>query len=122
MLFRSDCELLHQFAYYHRPIGLSDDDLAVEAIREVGPTGHFLGAAHTRERYKDAFYSPFLSDWSNFESWEQAGAVETPARANRIFKQVLAQYVEPPMDIAIKEELADFVARRKKEGGAPTDF
>ena len=120
--FVIDCELLQQFAYYHRPIGLSDDDLAVEAIREVGPTGHFLGAAHTRERYKDAFYSPFLSDWSNFESWEQAGAVETPARANRIFKQVLAQYIEPPMDIAIKEELTDFVARRKKEGGAPTDF
>ena len=67
-------------------------------------------------------HSPFLSDWSNFESWEEAGAVETPQRANKIFKEVLAQYEAPPMDVAIREELEDFVERRKREGGAHTDF
>ena len=88
----------------------------------MGPSGHFLGADHTQSRFKDAYYSPFLSDWRNFESWEQSGSIETPMRANRIYKEVLAEYVEPPMASAIREELTDFVARRKKEGGAPTDF
>ncbi len=120
--FIIDCELLQQYAHYHQPIGLTEADLAVDAIRAVGPTGHFLGADHTQERYKTAFYSPFLSDWSNFESWEQAGAIQTPERANRLFKEVLAQYTEPPMDPAAREELVAFVDRRKKEGGAPTDF
>ncbi len=120
--FVIDCELLQQFAYYQKPIGVSDEDLAVDAIRDVGPSGHFLGADHTQSRFKDAYYSPFLSDWRNFESWEQSGSIETPMRANRIYKEVLAEYVEPPMASAIREELTEFVERRKKEGGAPTDF
>ncbi|MBT5779976.1 MAG: methyltransferase, partial [Rhodospirillaceae bacterium] len=84
--------------------------------------GHFFGAAHTQERYETAFYSPFLSDWSNFESWEEAGAVQTPERANRIWKKILAEFEPPPIGAAIAEELNAFVARRKQEGGAPTDF
>ena len=43
-------------------------------------------------------------------------------RANRLYKAILAEFEPPPMEDAIREELADFVARRKSEGGAPTDF
>ena len=43
----------------------------------------------------------------------------TEQRANRIWKAILAEYEPPPMDEAIRDELADFVARRKREGGAP---
>ena len=51
---------------------------AVDAIREVGPRGHFFGAAHTQSRYETAFYEPFLSDWRNYEAWSAAGSVQTP--------------------------------------------
>ena len=120
--FVIDCEMLQQMAYYHQPIGVSDEDLAVKAIQEVGPTGHFLGSAHTQARYKTAFYSPFLSDWSNFENWEDTGALTAIQRANRIYKEALHNYEPPPMDSAIREELQAFVERRKHEGGAPTDY
>ena len=120
--FVIDCEMLQQLAYYHQPVGVSDEDLAVKAIQEVGPTGHFLGSEHTQARYKTAFYSPFLSDWSNFENWEDAGALTTIQRANRIYKEALQNYELPPMDTAAREELKMFVERRKREGGAPTDF
>ena len=120
--FVIDCEMLQQFAHYHQPVGVTEEDLALEAIKAVGPSGHFLGADHTQERYKTAFYSPFLSDWSNFESWEQAGSIQTPERANRIFKDILARFEPPPMDVATRDELKNFVERRKHEGGAPTDF
>ena len=114
--------MLQQLAAYHQPVGVSEEDLAVDAIREVGPTGHFLGAEHTQARYKTAFYSPFLSDWSNFENWEEGGSVETPQRANRLFKQVLNEYQPPPMDSGSLEALTAFVEMRRAEGGAPTDF
>ena len=120
--FVIDCEMLQQLAYYHRPVGVSDEDLAVKAIQEVGPTGHFLGSEHTQARYKTAFYSPFLSDWSNFENWEDNGALTTLQRANRIYKEALQNYEPPPMDTAAREELKMFVERRKREGGAPTDY
>ena len=120
--FVIDCEMLQQLAYYHQPVGVSDEDLAVKAIQEVGPAGHFLGSEHTQARYKTAFYSPFLSDWSNFENWEDAGALTTIQRANRIYKEALQNYELPPMDTAAREELKMFVERRKREGGAPTDF
>ena len=117
-----DCEMLQQMAYYHQPVGISDEDLAVKAIQEVGPKGHFLGSAHTQTRYKTAFYSPFLSDWSNFENWEDTGALTAIERANRIYKKALQNYEAPPMESSTREELQAFVARRKHEGGAPTDY
>ncbi|MGB0803383.1 MAG: trimethylamine methyltransferase family protein, partial [Candidatus Puniceispirillaceae bacterium] len=75
-----------------------------------------------QERYRDAFYAPLMSDWRNFESWEEAGAVWTHQRANTAWKQILAEYEKPEIDPAIDEELCAFIERRKTEGGAPTDF
>ncbi|MEZ5776483.1 MAG: trimethylamine methyltransferase family protein [Hyphomicrobiaceae bacterium] len=120
--FVMDCETLQNIMHYMEPLPVSADDLALDAIREVGPTGHFFGAAHTQSRYTTAFYAPFLSDWRNYKAWEEAGAEQTPERAMRIWKQILAEFEPPPMDPAIKEELTAFVERRKREGGAPTDF
>ena len=122
--FVMDCEVLQQIQRYFEPeiLGTSDDDLAIDAIAEVGPGGHFFGCDHTQERYQTAFYGPFLSDWRNFESWRLDGAVWTAERAHRIYKRILDEFEAPPMDPAIREELQAFVAKRKEEGGAPTDF
>jgi trimethylamine--corrinoid protein Co-methyltransferase len=120
--FVMDCETIQQLMAYNQPIGVSEDDLAIDAIREGNQARHFFGIQHTQDRYETAFYSPFLSDWRNYEAWSQAGALQTPERANRIWKAILAEFEPPPMDPAIREELDAFVARRKAEGGAPTDF
>ena len=61
-----------------------------EAIREVGPGGHFFGAAHTQSRFRTAFHKPMLCDWRNYESWEEAGSPELPGKANGIWKELLA--------------------------------
>jgi trimethylamine--corrinoid protein Co-methyltransferase len=122
--FIMDCELLQQLQRYMQPEiwDTSEDALALDAIREVGHSGHFFGTKHTQDRYTTAFYKPFLSDWRNFEAWEAAGAVWTPERAHHLYKDIIAGFEPPDMDAAIRDELADFVARRKSEGGAPTDF
>ncbi|MHA6262511.1 trimethylamine methyltransferase family protein [Arenibacterium sp. CAU 1754] len=122
--FIMDCEVLQQIQRYMDPqtFATSADDIALDAIKQVGNQGHFFGIEHTQERYTTAFYQPFLSDWRNYEAWEAAGAVWTPERAHHIFHQIIDGFEAPHMDEAIREELAAFVARRKEEGGAPTDF
>ena len=122
--FIMDCEILQQIQRYMDPLitATGPQEIALEAIGEVGNDGHFFGIQHTQDRYTTAFYQPFLSDWRNFEAWEVAGAVWTPERANRMFKEIIGSFEAPPLDEAIRDELADFVARRKAEGGAPTDF
>jgi len=119
-----DCEVLQQFKRYFEPelCSVTEDDLAFEAISEVGPTGHFFGCQHTQDRYTNAFYSPFLSDWRNYEAWAEAGEEWTHVKANKIWKAILNEFEPPPIDEGIKEELTSFVDRRIKEGGAPTDF
>ncbi len=117
-----DIDMLQMVAEFLTPLELSEDALAVEAIRDVGPGGHFFGTAHTQARYRNAFYSPIVSDWRNFESWAQAGSPTAIERANRVWKERLAGFEAPAMDAAIREELDAFVERRIAEGGAPTDF
>jgi trimethylamine--corrinoid protein Co-methyltransferase len=122
--FVMDCEVLQQIQRYMEPetFATTPEDLALEAIREVGPNGHFFGIQHTQDRYEKAFYQPFLSDWRNYEAWDIAGAVWTHERAHGIYRQIMAEFEAPPMDVAVHEELLSFVSRRKAEGGAPTDF
>jgi trimethylamine---corrinoid protein Co-methyltransferase len=117
-----DIDLLQMVAEFLQPLDLSEDALALDAIRDVGPGGHFFGTAHTQARYRDAFYSPIISDWRNFETWQFAGSPTAMQRANRLWKERLAAYEQPPIDPAIAEEIDAFVSRRIAEGGAPTDF
>ena len=122
--FIMDCEVLGQLIRYMDPVicDVGDDALAVDTIAEVGPNGHFFGVQHTQDRYATAFHQPFLSDWKNYEAWEADGAIWTTERAHVMYKRILNEFTPPPMEVAIREELEAFVARRKKEGGAPTDF
>jgi trimethylamine--corrinoid protein Co-methyltransferase len=116
--FVLDVELLQMMAETLRPIEVNEATLGLSAIREVEPGGHFFGAAHTLERYETAFYTPLVSDWRNYETWEESGAETATQRAHKIYKRVLAEFEPPPLDPAVKEELEAFVARRKEEGGA----
>jgi trimethylamine--corrinoid protein Co-methyltransferase len=112
-----DAEILQTMSESLQPFAVDDDALGLDAIREVGPGGHFFGAAHTLARYETAFYAPILSDWRNFETWREAGGLDAAQRANAIWKQILAEYEPPPIDPGIDEALRDYIARRKDEGG-----
>jgi len=122
--FIMDCEVLQMIQRYFEPsiVATGPDEIALDAIKDVGSSGHFFGIAHTQERYTSAFYQPFVSDWRNFEAWDIAGATWTAERAHKLFKEIIGSFEAPPIEEGIREELAAFVARRKEEGGAPTDF
>ena len=122
--FIMDCEVLQMIQRYFEEAtwATTEDDIALDAIREVGAGGHYFGAAHTQSRYSTAFYAPMVSDWRNYEAWSIDGAQWTAERAHKIYKQILVEFEAPPMNGDDQEELRRFVARRKQEGGAPTDF
>ena len=108
-----DAEMLQMIAEYLRPIDVNDDELAVDAIAEVGPGGHHFGTAHTLERYEHAFYAPLLSNRQNFESWQDAGSQDIAMRANQTWKQLLNEYQQPALDPAIDEALVAYADRRR---------
>jgi len=109
-----DAELVQMLAETLKPIGFTKADLAIEAIADVGAGGHFFGTPHTMERYQNAFYAPMISDWRNFENWEEDGSKTATQRANGVWKELLAAYEKPPIDPSIEEELQAYMAKRKE--------
>jgi len=109
-----DCEMLQQMTMLLEPLKIDSAEVGVEAMREVGPGGHFFGCDHTQERYKTAFYEPFLSDWRNYENWALAGSKDATTRATEVWQHILEEFEPPPIDPAITEALDSYVAKRKE--------
>ena len=112
--FVIDVELLRMMERFLDGIALDDEGLAMDTLDEVGPGGHFFGAAHTLRHYKTAFYRPIISDLMAYERWQQKGAKTAVQRANELCKKWLAAYEEPALDPGIDEGLRDYIARRKE--------
>ncbi len=95
-------------------IDLSENALAMEALREVGPGSHFLGCAHTQANFETAFYRSSIADNNSFEQWEAEGGKDAAARANALWKSMLAEYEPPPIDPGVDEALNAFMAKKKE--------
>ena len=113
--FVVDIEILQSLMAEFTPLVFNEDSLAFDAHVEVGHGGHFLGAAHTMERFRDCFYRPFLTNSDNYERWMRLGAKDTRMRAEEIWKKKLEEYEKPEMDAQVLAELTEFVAKRKSE-------
>ena len=115
--FVMDVQLLEMLQYEFTPMQSDPGSLGFEAHEEVGHGGHFLGSMHTMERFRDCFYRPFLSSSDNYDRWMRGGALDANARAGQLYKEKLESYEQPPLDDAIRAELEEYVARRRKELG-----
>jgi len=106
-----------QLAMMHamlRGVDLSDNGQAMDAIREVGPGSHYLGATHTQNNFQTAFFRSDIADNNSFEQWESEGGQDAFQRANALWKKRLDAYEAPPLDLAIDEALQDFMQRKKE--------
>jgi len=115
--FIVDIEILRMLKEEFTPLEIDEDSLAFGAHEEVGPGGHFLGAVHTLERFRDCFYRPLLSSTENYERWERNGGNDATARASLLWREALDEYQQPPLDDAIRDELQEYVVRRRAELG-----
>ena len=115
--FVVDIELLRMLHEVFEPLRIDEEALAYGAHQEVGQGGHFLGAAHTLERFRECFYRPLLSSTENYERWSRNGGKDAAARASEIWRRTLDEYEEPPLDDGVRAELKAYVDRRRTELG-----
>src|SRR3954449_9029154 len=115
--FIVDIEILRMLKHEFTPLEIDEASLAFDAHLEVGQGGHFLGAVHTLERFRGCFYRPLLSSTDNFDRWSRGGGLDANARAAQIWRDTLEAYEAPPLDDAVREELQEYVTRRRAELG-----
>ena len=115
--FIIDIEILRMLQHEFTPLEIDEASLAFGAHEEVGAGGHFLGAMHTLERFRECFYRPLLSSTENFDRWSRNGGRDATERAGEIWRKTLEEYEQPPMDEAVDAELQEFVVRRRAELG-----
>ena len=117
----TDLETLQMVAEMCAPTAAGPDEIALDAHREVMPSGHFFGCAHTMARYQTEFYQPLVADWSNYGTWEENGSRTASERATGIWKKILQDDVRPAVDEAKLEEMHRDIAKRTAAGGAPPE-
>ncbi len=111
----TDSDIAAGWIRYAQGPRLDDFADAMAAVREVGPQGHYLGAAHTVANYTMAFHMPEVMDQTSFEQWEEAGSKDTERIGFERVDALLGEYEKPPIDTAVEEELLDYVSRRMTE-------
>ncbi|RMA41380.1 trimethylamine methyltransferase family protein [Rhodophyticola porphyridii] len=104
--------VLHKLA---AGVDISAEAQAMDAIREVGPGGHYLGCAHTQANFKAAFWRSDLLDYKPFETWADDGARDTTQLAAARVEKLLADYQQPMLDPATDEALKAYIAKRKEQ-------
>jgi trimethylamine--corrinoid protein Co-methyltransferase len=115
--FIVDIELLRMLRHEFTPLEIDEASLAFGAHEEVGAGGHFLGAMHTLERFRECFYRPLLSSTENFDRWQRNGGRDAAERAGEIWRKTVEEYEQPPMDEAVDAQLREYVTRRRAELG-----
>ena len=102
--------ILHRLA---AGVATDENAQAMDAIREVGPGGHYLGCEHTQKNFKDSFWRSDLLDYKPFETWQEEGARDTQALAAERVTKLLDNYRQPELDPAIIAALDAFVKAKK---------
>jgi trimethylamine--corrinoid protein Co-methyltransferase len=117
----TDLEALQMVAELCSDTSAEDADIALDALAEVQPGGHFFGCAHTMDRYQTAFYEPLVGDWSNFGTWTERGGLDASQRATKIWQDIVTNDVRPAMNEDRVAALDRHIARRSEDGGAPPE-
>jgi len=113
--FVMDADQLGTLHHLAQGVMMDANGQAMDALREVGPGGHFLGCEHTQANFKTAFWRSDLFDYKPFETWAEEGARDTQALASERVAKMLGDYQQPSLDEGIREALDAYVARRKSE-------
>ncbi|MEM1274151.1 MAG: trimethylamine methyltransferase family protein [Pseudomonadota bacterium] len=117
----TDLEVLQMVAEMCVPTEAGPAAIGLDALAEVQPGGHFFAAAQTMARYQTEFYSPLVADWSNFGTWQDAGARDATMRATDIWQAILAEPEPNHLTADQSGAVAAFIEKRRAEGGAPPE-
>ncbi|MEE9446580.1 MAG: trimethylamine methyltransferase family protein [Arenicellales bacterium] len=111
--FIMDCDQAGMAAVFAKGVDMSENGQGLSAIEEVGPGQHYLGCAHTKANFRDAFYRSPIANNDSYEQWKIDGELDHAQRANAAYKQQLNDYQAPEIDPATDEALLAFITQRK---------
>jgi trimethylamine--corrinoid protein Co-methyltransferase len=96
-------------------ITVTDETLAVDVIREVGPEGHYLSHKHTLRHFTEEHPMPKISDRKPVDEWLREHSEDARYRAREKAKEILRTHHPEPLDRGLERELDDLIAKAAKE-------
>ena len=86
-----DAEIFSWNALHRRRHQVDDETIALDAIKQVGIGGNYLGQRHTRRHMKDV-WRPRLLDRSMWDAWVASGREGAYEKATALVEQLLAEH------------------------------
>jgi trimethylamine--corrinoid protein Co-methyltransferase len=120
LLLALDDELCGMALRLARGIDVSEETIAQDLIREIGPGGHYLDQLHTAQHYRREHFIPKLLKRDNREAWESKGAKTALDLARERVRDLLAKHQPRELDPAVEKELLAYVEMVK--GRTVADF
>lgn len=108
-----DSEIVDIVRSIEEGMGTNEEDLAVDAIDDVGPGGHFLAHPHTLRNMRGLWRSRFF-DRGTWEQWEQAGRPEPRRRARERARQLVAEHRPMPLPDGVEQQLLEVIASHER--------
>jgi trimethylamine--corrinoid protein Co-methyltransferase len=90
-------------------IEVTDETLALDVIKKVGPGGTYITESHTLEHFKQELYYSKIVDQDQRETWEKGGQKGMLERARQEALNILANHQELALDPLLLKELDDYV-------------
>jgi trimethylamine--corrinoid protein Co-methyltransferase len=100
-----DDEVAQMMKRAKRGISFSDDDLAVNLIKEIGPGGSYIKPKHTSARMKTEIVMTKIADRDARSIWEKKGSLDTQAHAMNKVKEIMTRNPEPLISAEIDAQL-----------------
>jgi len=107
-------EIVSWIKSYTKEIEVSEETLALDLIKKVGPTGQFLDTDHTLRHYRERWY-PALFERGNYKSWKNAGEKSLTERASERIEKILKDHSPAPLPDETRKRLSEITLKAKSD-------
>ncbi len=111
-----DCEMARMIKHTVQGFQVTDDSLALDVIKEIGPGGHFLMHEHTFDRMRTQS-RPEIIDRRSRDVWKTAGATTAYERATQKAQWILENHKPEPLPDDVLAKIRSIVVETETEMG-----
>jgi trimethylamine--corrinoid protein Co-methyltransferase len=108
-----DDEIAIMLKRLKRGLEFSEENLALDVLKKIGPGGSFIVEPHTIKRMKTAAILTKLSDRDTRSQWQKKGGLDIQTRAMNRVRDILSQksstVFSEEVDARIREHFPDLV-------------
>ncbi len=101
-------EIIGMVKQIGKGIQVTDETLALDILKEVGPGGEFLSHDHTYDHWKE-WFRPTIIDRSNYEVWSDSGSKTYNDRLEPEVDRILESHAPEPLDENIVQEMKKII-------------